>query len=260
VPLPLIFTNLQASDRTFASSVEADRIWRLGRGHLGGTWEIMAGPRLLNFTEQYDVYGTGGILANSYWNTNANNRVVGAQFGVRYRRQVARMVWTFESRLCPAANFQTINQTGQIGSLLTELQPTPLTTFQGVTVLQQQVNPAPPTTSQLVFVTQQPNNPGSGTAAQRLNQPLNLMPTGFHSTYNPVTFAPFGELRANLSYQLFSSVAVNVGWTGIFASGIARSSDMVNYTLPSMGILQDGSHNKQFLLMNGITLGVQWNR
>jgi hypothetical protein len=86
------------------------------------------------------------------------------------------------------------------------------------------------------------------------------MPTGFHSSYNPVTFAPFGELRANLGYQLFSSVAVNVGWTGVFASGIARSSDMVNYTLPSMGILHDGSHNKQFLIMNGITLGLQWNR
>jgi hypothetical protein len=259
VPLPLIFTGLQASDRTFASSIEADRIWRLGRDHLGGTWEVMAGPRLLNFTEQYDVYGTGGILANSYWNTNANNRVVGAQVGVRYRRQIERMIFSVESRLCPAANFQTINQSGMIGSQLTEVQPNPLTTFQGVTVLVQQVNPAPTTTSQLVFTTTQPNNPGSGTAANRLNQPLNLMPTGFHSTYNPVTFAPFGELRANMSYQVFSSVTAKVGWTGIFASGIARSSDMVSYTLPSMGILQDGSHNKQFLIMNGITLGLEWN-
>jgi hypothetical protein len=260
VPLPLIFSNVVASDRTFASSIEADRLWRLGRDHLGGTWDIMAGPRLLNFSEQYDVAGTGGILANSYWNTNAVNRVVGAQFGVRYRRQINRLIFSMESRLCPAANFQSINQSGQIGTLLTEVLPTPLTTYQGVTVLVQQVNPAPATTSQLVFVTQQPNNPGSGTAAVRLNQPLNLMPTGFHSTYNPVTFAPFGELRANMGYQLFSSVSVNVGWTGIFASGIARSSDMVNYTLPNMGILQDGSHNKQFLIMNGVTLGLQWNR
>lgn len=258
VPLPVIFTNLKSSDRTFAASAEASRLWRLGNGYLGGTWDLVAGARFLSFTDEFDVYGEGGILANSYWNTSASNRVVAGQVGLRYRRQWERIVWTAEARLAPGANFQTIRQVGVIGSALTETVQNPVTSFTTVTVPVTQVSPAPTTTSQLVFVTQQPNNPGQGLAATRLNQPLNLNRTGFTSSWNTVSFAPIGELRLTANYQLFNSVALNVGWTGVFVDGIARGSDVINYSLPSMGINHGG--NKELLILNGITLGVQYNR
>ena len=115
----------------------------------------------------------------------------------------------------------------------------------------------PPTNGQAVVTSAQPNNPGQGVAATRLNQPLNLMPTGFSTASNRVTFSPIGELRANLNYQLFSQVSVSFGWSGIFLGGVARPSNMINYTLPNMGITTGG--NKQYVLLNGVNIGITIN-
>ena len=259
VPLPLIFSKLTVVDRTNAFGVEANRLYRVGTGRYGGVWDVFGGARFFDFQDQFTVVGVGGILSDSFWDTKADNRIVAPQVGVRWRRQVDRWVYSAELRLAPGLNFQTIRQQGEIGSNLTQILLNPLPT-QATVVL----NPSfptgtvtPPTNGQAVFQTNQPNNPGQGVAAVRVNQPLNMMPTGFSTSSNRMTFSPIGELRANLNYQMFSQVSLAVGWTGTWIEGIARPSNMINYSLPSMGISAGG--NKQYVLINGLNIGITIN-
>ena len=44
VPLPLIFNNLTVVERSSAMSAEANRLWRLGTGRFGGTWDVLVVP------------------------------------------------------------------------------------------------------------------------------------------------------------------------------------------------------------------------
>ena len=68
-----------------------------------------------------------------------------------------------------------------------------------------------------------------------------------------------GRIRFNLQYQVFNKASVNLGWTGIIVGGVARPADMINYQLPNMGILVHGN-NKQTVLMQGLTVGLIFNR
>ena len=76
---------------------------------------------------------------------------------------------------------------------------------------------------------------------------LNLRPTGWNTAIGKPSSRTLAELRFNLQYQVFNKASVNVGWTGLIVDGIARPSDMINYTLPTMGLLYtattaDGVH------------------
>jgi len=88
---------------------------------------------------------------------------------------------------------------------------------------------------------------------------LNLRPTGWNTAVRKTEFSPLGELRFNLQYQVFNKASLNVGWTGLIVSGIARPSNMVNYELPNMGLIVHGN-NRQTVFMQGLTVGVIFNR
>jgi hypothetical protein len=88
---------------------------------------------------------------------------------------------------------------------------------------------------------------------------LNLMPTGWNTAIRKVEFAPLGELRFNLAYQVFSKASINLGWTGLIVGGVSRPSNIINYQLPNMGMLVNGP-NRQTVFMQGLTLGVIFNR
>jgi hypothetical protein len=257
VPLPVIFSRLQSSDRNWTYSLEANRMWRIGTDRFGTTFDLFMGARYLDFDEIFQVIGTGGTLANSWWQAGDNNHILGGQFGMRTRRQWERLVFNTELRLVTAADFQTASVKGVIGTELTQTTVNPVTTFTTVTVPTTAVSPAPTTTNQLIFITTQPNNPGQGVAATRLNQPLNLLTTGFATTAHPVTFAPMGEARLNWSYQLFSGVSLNFGYTGLMAYGVGRPSRMINYTLPALSV--NTLADKEVMVLTGLNAGVRFN-
>lgn len=239
VPLPLIFTTLQSTYRNSLYGVEANRLYRLGVGRLGGGWELFGGVRYFSFSDQFNVIGLGGILGDSFWDTKSDNRLVGPQLGLRYDRTWGRWSFNGQARVAPTANFQSIRQNGVIGSQLTQVQAQP---------------PANPVANPPI----QPNNPGTGPSAFRLNQPLNLQRTAFTSGQNATTFSPIVELRLNLTYQLFQSVKITSGYTGMYLDGLARSTNVVDYSLPSMGILSN--HNISTAFVNGFNIGVEVNR
>jgi len=71
-------------------------------------------------------------------------------------------------------------------------------------------------------------------------------------------FSPLVELRLEGRYQITRCVTFHAGWTGIWIGNIARSSSMIDYAVPDMGINTGG--NKQSLFMNGLTMGFDINR
>jgi hypothetical protein len=98
----------------------------------------------------------------------------------------------------------------------------------------------------------------AGNPSRVNNAPLNLFPTGFSHAFHATEFAPLVEMRWDLSYQVWRSVALNVGWTGIWMDGLARPANMIDYTLLDMGIIDN--HNQQDAFIQGLTFGVEINR
>ncbi|HEV7224928.1 MAG TPA: hypothetical protein VGN42_19650 [Pirellulales bacterium] len=267
VQLPVIFPHLDTKYTTRAWSVEVMRTWQLAK-RKSGAWDLMAGVRYLRFRDNYFVSGSGpsatvvltplsgsvggggggtggtqqlgdivvGVLSNTAFTQTGDNNLVGPQIGLRYVKGKGRLSFSGEGRFMAAANFQTARQDGWIAKRPDE----------GV------IRPSFP----LIRVDNNPNF-GVGGVVPQFSTP-NLMPQGVHHVYHATQFSPVGELRFNLNYQVYRSFSVNVGWTGLVMGGIARSTNMVNYSLPNLGILNTG--NRQAVLIQGITFGGAINR
>ncbi len=85
-----------------------------------------------------------------------------------------------------------------------------------------------------------------------VNKLLGGQPTSFSYGRQANDFSPLVEFRADASYQLTRSIAVNLGYTAIFVDNITRASQVVQYSLPNMGILQAG---QQDIFINGVNAG-----
>lgn len=103
------------------------------------------------------------------------------------------------------------------------------------------------------------NSAQPGGPATNPPTPLTLSPTGWSTQLRTTTWAPLGELRFDLYYQIFNKVSLNFGWTGLVVDGIARPNNITNYELPHLGILNKGQ-NRETVFMQGINFGVTFNR
>lgn len=230
VALPTVFDSFTISTKNEMWGAEAMAMYRYpAPGRHGGIWEFFAGPRYINFLEEFNVFGDAGesivfagnlgpTLGDTYWETQAENNLVGAQMAYRWHRQNGRLRLMSEGRLLPAANFQSVRQ-------------------QGVTQ---------------VSVTQATN----GARGTRVINIPNA--TAFNNSFHETEFSMVGELRFNMSYQLFRQVYLQAGWTGMYMDGLARPSQMIRYRLPDFGI--DGSDNRDNLFTNGLDFGIVINR
>jgi hypothetical protein len=95
-------------------------------------------------------------------------------------------------------------------------------------------------------------NPGD------LRRPLAWPGGAFENEAVVHEFSPVVELRLDAHYMVTRAINIRAGWTGIWMDGIARPSGMVEYQVPTMGL--NTAANRQNLLMNGLTLGVEFNR
>lgn len=252
VSFPVFFDKLNVRNRTKIYSVEMNRLWQFDQNRRGGRWEIFAGTRYMRFRENFDVTGLGrvvnpnnngggggnnqptmivGILADSKWNTAADNNLIGPQIGLRGSRRWGRLSLNAESRFAALANFQSVRQIGTIADKARR---------------QSELNS---------------NNNGGNTmmnTTRILNAPLNLFATSFTHAFHATEFSPLVEMRFDLSYQVWRNINLNAGWTGMYMNGIARPSNMINYTLLDMGIL--GGRNQQNVFIQGLNFGVEINR
>lgn len=230
VPLPTVFRLMTVENRTSMYGVEAMRMWRVALGPRGGIWEIFLGPRYINIKDNFNVTTSGDDrnpayyldpVADAYWNTATENNVFGLQFGGRWAIQRDRWQFSVETRGLTMANFQNAQQNGQLGSLY-------YTSVTGAAV---------------VF---------------RDGVTNGQLPHAFQSSMSTVTFTPGGELRTNLKYQVFRSVYLQLGYTAMYLTNIARANQMVTYRFPDMGLNEN--ENKQNFFVNGVDFGIVINR
>lgn len=224
VYFPVFFEQIRAENKTKTFNIEVMRVWRRSpfRRHWGMI-EWFAGARYFNLNDKFNVDAIGGILnpaddegdvtTNSYWYTEADNNLIGGQFGLRLTRKIHRLSFIGEGRGFIGANFQNYDIRGALGHGLT---------------------------------------PGAD------NQPLDLGDTVFHDTEHAVQFAPGGELRVAVNYQVTRAIQFQAGWTGMYFNGLARASQSIDYRIPDMRIRTDD--NDQDLFIQGVTFGVEVNR
>src|SRR3569623_507587 len=110
VSLPIVFPVLQTKYSVRTWGVEVMRTWQLGKGRIGGAWDVMAGVRYLRFRDSFYFSGTGqhivvalvppppamgdvytGILSDTAITQTADNNLVGPQIGLRYVKAHGRL-------------------------------------------------------------------------------------------------------------------------------------------------------------------------
>jgi hypothetical protein len=84
-----------------------------------------------------------------------------------------------------------------------------------------------------------------------------LFSTSFNNSYNEKEWAPTGEFRADMSYQVSKAVNIRAGWTAMYMDGIARATGVQDYTLPSLGL--DASNNREDVFIQGLNFGIEIN-
>jgi hypothetical protein len=85
--------------------------------------EVYLGMRYLELEDHFSMLGLGGIMADTLVQQQVENRMVGPQFGFRWARQRGRWNFDLQGRGFFAANFGTITQDAEIGTLMTTGQP-----------------------------------------------------------------------------------------------------------------------------------------
>ena len=281
VGLPTYFSHVYTKYSSNVWGIELMRTYQISKSRRSdkGFWDFMVGARYIRFRDNYYFSGTGystalgnlsggggtggtggtggggtvieGLLSDTSFNTATNNYLVGPQIALRWNKSRGRLGWNAEGRFMPAANFQTTIQTGSIAQRPDQgtLQPTFFV-----------FNPQPSTTFLSSF------NGGTGTGSTTSGAPFtlpqfrvpSLVPTGVHNVIHRTTFSPVGELRLSMNYQIFRNFQFTVGWTGLVMGGIGRSTNMTNYALPTLGILNTG--DRQTVLVQGLNFGFNVNR
>lgn len=110
--LPVTFDTIQVSNHIDTWGVEVSYLRRTMTFHDGGNMEFYLGARYLEFNEDFNVIGTGGVLDSSFWNTSAGNHIVGPQVGARYFKRQGRWTFSTEGRFMAGYNSQNLSQDG----------------------------------------------------------------------------------------------------------------------------------------------------
>jgi hypothetical protein len=190
-----------------------------------------ADPRFLVDIDGNPI-GPGNILADSNWFTSAENHIVAPQLGVHYAIKSGRWSLTSDGKFFAGFNRQNIDQHGTLGSHLADPWPGEL-------------GPSAPIVVPLTvpFI------------------PLTMQPTSFTHGANIDEWSPGIELRVDLKYQVTRAVSLKFGWSALWLDGIARSSNMIDYSLSTSSIMGiEQAHNRQDILVQGAVFGIEVNR
>ncbi len=91
-------------------------------------------------------------------------------------------------------------------------------------------------------------------------QPTLMGHKSFNHSDHWIEFSPIIELRVEAHMQLTNMIAVKAGYTGIFVNNVVRAADMVDYTLPTMGITRELNGNLQRMYAQGLNISIEVNR
>lgn len=281
--LPISFDEMLVSNRVETWGVELMAMHRLRPTHRGGIFEIFAGVRYMQFDDTFRVdargnekvtvdgtpyedivnsrwvydhgpdsdptdstdaarVGPGIVLADSNWQSDAENHVVGPQIGARWHKKTGPLTLSAEGRFFAGFNTQNIRNQGVLGSDL---------------------NAPSPWNWEVTAVNQVPGFPDiiEGATPEQLYMPILREPYRFDNTSHFGEWSPAAEFRAELVYHVTRAFSVKAGWTGFWMDGIARGSDMFDYTISEhrvMGV--NAANNRQNVFMHGWNVGIVINR
>jgi hypothetical protein len=227
--LPVVLYDVLINNQISTWGVEANYLHRTRTLHNGGTFEFFGGARYYEFNDGFGVYagndpGTGTVpsfLSNSSWYTTAGNHVIGPQIGMRWFKKQGRWMLNTEGRFTAGLNVQNLHQDVTLGP---NLDPG------GVDI----------------------------TDTSQYYRPAWMGPKSLTHNVTEYEFTPLVELRLEGRYQITRYLSFHAGWTGIWMDNIARANAIISYTLPNMGI--DTAGNKQNVFINGVTIGLDFNR
>ena len=114
--IPIKFDSLDVVNKTRFWNIEWNYLIRTGEiGNLGN-FEFFGGPRYFELKDDFNVTtatGGSGALDGSWWNTTAQNNVIGGQLGVRWFKTRGRWTFNGEGRFFAGLNCQNIYQNGE---------------------------------------------------------------------------------------------------------------------------------------------------
>ena len=246
--LPVVFDDVLVQNRTETWGVELMYSYRTHPQNHGGFFEFYAGARYLEFNDLFWVdasnripgeesgddtdpedrvpYWTpGASLADSYWQTSADNHIVGPQLALRWFKTSERWTLDTSGRFVAGFNSQNIYQQGTLASRWTAGE---------------------------IYTSDLDAEP-----SELQGRPLLMSKTTFSHGAHESEWSPIVELRVNLQYQLTRGISVRGGWTGMWIDGIARGSNLNVYRVPDMGL--DLTDNRQDVFIHGFNFGVQMN-
>lgn len=126
---PTLFANITCRNRVATNGVEALYMYRSHELHEGGSLEWLMGARYVYFDDDFFLNAFGGTLPDTYIDTDAKNRLVGPEIGVRYAKPFGRFSLSADGRFTAAANSQAIKQRGQLASQLNGNNVSPFPTL-----------------------------------------------------------------------------------------------------------------------------------
>jgi len=126
--LPVTFKLMQVGETVRNWNVELLYVRRFRQFPLGGNIELYLGGRYFVFDDTFTVTGWGTtsagagpqryILADSVWETEALNHIIGPEIGGRWTRVRGRWSLVTDVRFTAGFNQQNFHQTGDLGSNL----------------------------------------------------------------------------------------------------------------------------------------------
>lgn len=219
--MPVLYEDLIVRNKSYMDGVELMRLVLFKPFSNASALEFHYGVRFYKFRDRFNVFGMGGVLDESFWNTLADNHVVGPQVGLRWYARRGRWTVSTLARFLAGFNFFTLKQDGALGSTLSPVVPVQ-------------------------------------TLGRNANEPSFFDPISWNHARNDEEFSPSGEFRLDVSYNLTSEIALKAGWTGMFNQNIVRASNNVQYTLPTMGFYPET--RDELLMIHHATFGFEWNR
>jgi hypothetical protein len=185
----------------------------------GGSGQL--GIITTDFASTITGVGPGSLFQVGDWETYTSNNLVGPEFGMMFEGQRGRWSWQIGGKFTAGFNWQNNIYKGSNFAEAT-----------GADYLRTNFAGGGLTT---INVTQGLEGQATTTVVEVPNSPLinQIFPTGQINTTNAAehrfVFSPIGEWRLGAQFKVSQAISLNVGYTGMWLSQIARASSNTGY-------------------------------
>lgn len=241
-PTPAIAAQLQMKNLTQLNGVELSRFYRARRLHNGGYFELIYGARWFQINDTFMAIATGNGTGGETFTTSSTAFLDSATA-------------TFTRNIFDASTWSLRANNNLIGPQI------------GVRFFRQRQRFTTSLAARFLAAANFQNlqlksvlgtNTAANQAAVNSNYRTSFRGLGSDIQEYTTTFAPMGELRVDVSYNLTRAVALKVGYTGIVVGNMSRASNSIDYD--AVNLIGIKRNTDQIFFTNGLNFGVEVNR